>query len=246
MEQLYYFVLNIILLTFLLLKKPFIKFYNDKDVLYTALGDDISKSLIALFFRGFVYRVKAYLKLNNKNFKCNNFAVPSFTSQDLLLQLKNDSKIRNCVKNSKIITISIGGNNLIKGMLDNYTEADGRLLKKGVEDFKKDWPELFYFIRNSIGSKACIYVMTLYNPLNLEDPNYSIVEYYIYSLNKIISSDFWSHCFDYKIIDTHDCLGNNGSEKNLLFNHLIKIPLPNYRGYKQISTAFINKIQDLD
>ena len=243
MGQLYYIIFNIILLILIFIKKPFIKFYNDKDVLYTALGDDISKGFIALFFRGFVYRLKAYLKLNNKKFKCNNFAVPSFTSGDLLNQLMNNTGIRNSVKNSKIITISIGGNNLIKGMVDNYNEVDGQILKKGVEDFRRDWPQLLYFIRTSIGSKACIYVMTLYNPFEVNDPNYSIAEYYIFNLNKIISSDFWCHCFDYKVIDSHNCLGNNLGERTLLFNNFFKIPLPNYRGYKKLSGAFIDKIQ---
>ena len=243
MDYVYYLVINIILLIIIFFKKPFVKYYTDKDMLYTALGDDISKSLVALCFRGFVYRLKYYLRLNNKEFKCNNFAVPSFTSEDLLNQLMNNTGIRNSVKNSKIITISIGGNNLIKGMVDNYNEVDGQRLKKGVEDFRRDWPQLLYFIRNSIGSKASIYVMTLYNPFEVNDPNYSIAEYYIFNLNEIISSDFWSHCFDYKVIDSRTFLGNNLGERTLLFNNFLKIPLPNYRGYKKLSGAFIDKIQ---
>lgn len=246
MEQFYYIILNIIFLLILLFRKPFMKFYSEKDTLYTALGDDISKSIVALFFRGFVYRIKVHLKLTNRRYKFNNFAVPSFTTEDLLNQLRDNKKIRNCVKNSKIITISIGGNNLIKGLLDNYTELDGRLLNKGVEDFRNDWPQLLYFIRTSIGSKANIYIMTLYNPFDIDDPNYSIAEYYIYNLNKIISSDLWIHCFDYKVIDTHDCLKNTLGERTLLFNNFFKIPLPNYRGYKRLGRAFINKIQGCD
>lgn len=240
MQELFYLILNIILITILFLKRPVVKYYKETDFLYTALGDDISKSFTAFLSYGFVYRIKKYLKTNNPNFIYNNFAKTSFTGSDLLNQLKNSLEIRQCIKNSAIITLSIGGNNLLKGVFENFSEIDGRVAKRGVEQFKEDWPEILYFIRNQIASKASIYIMTLYNPYSYDDPNYTIAEYYINSLNLVIKNEFWIRIFNYKVVDVHDNFEGNLLRKFAFFNGYVREPLPNYKTYKHIGEAFIS------
>jgi hypothetical protein len=240
MYELFYIIFNIILISIIFLAKPAVKFHKETDFLYTALGDDISKSLTAFLSYGFVYRIKRYLKTNNSNFVYNNFAKNSFTGSDLLNQLKNSLEIRQCLKKSAIITLSIGGNNLLKGVFEDFLEIDGRVAKRGVEQFKEDWPEILYFIRNQIASKASIYVMTLYNPYDYNDPNYTIAEYYINSLNLIIKSAFWIKIFNYKVIDVHDNFEGNLLRKFAFLYGYIREPLPNYKTYKRIGEAFIS------
>jgi lysophospholipase L1-like esterase len=240
MNELFYFIFNIILITMLFFLRPVVRFYKETDFLYTALGDDISKSLAAFLSYGFVYRIKKHLRIKNSNFVYNNFAKNSFTSSDLLSQLKNSLEIRQCIKKSKVITISIGGNNLLKGLFENFSEIDGRIAKHGIEQFKEDWPEILYFMRNHIASKASIYVMTLYNPYSYDDPNYSIAEYYISTLNLIIKSEFWMKTFNYKVVDVHDNFEGNMLRKFAFLNGYVREPLPNYKTYKHIGEAFIS------
>lgn len=242
MQELLYIIFNIILIAILFFSRQIVNFYKTTDFLYTALGDDISKSLTAFFSYGFVYRIKRYLKSNNSNLVYNNFAKASFTSRDLLNQLKNNREIRHCIKNSKIITLSIGGNNILKCFNENFSEINGKVAKHEVDEFREDWPELLYFIRKRITSKASIYVMNLYNPFNYDDPNYTIAEYYINSLNLIIKSNFWTKIYNYKVIDVHDNFEGNLLRKFAALNGYIKEPLPNYKTYKHIGEAFINTI----
>lgn len=242
MYQLFYILVNIIFIIILLSKRPIVRMYKESDFLYTALGDDISKSLVAFLSGGFVYRVKRYLGSVNSNVICNNFATPSFTSSDLLFQLKNSSEIRQCLKKSKVITISIGGNNLCQGTFENFKEINGNTAKDGVLRFKEDWHEILHFIRNHTESSASIYVMTFYNPYALDDPNYSIAEYYINSLNLIIKSEFWIKTYNYKVVDIHDYLKGNFQGNFLFLNAYIREPLPSYKEYKQISESFISTI----
>jgi len=242
MYEFFYILSSIFCVIIIFRKRPIVKVYKETDFLYTALGDDISKSLIAFLCRGFVYRVKRYLRLTNSNVIYNNFATPTFTSSDLLFQLKNSSAIRLCLKKSKVITISIGCNNLYEGSFENFAEINGNYAKRGILKFKEDWHEILYYIRRFTESNASIYVMTLYNPYNADDPNYSIAEYYISNLNSIIKSEFWIKTYNYKVVDIHAAFKGNFQGNFLFLTPFMREALPNYKESKKIGESFINTI----
>lgn len=244
MYEFSYILSSVICIIIIFSKKTMVKMYKETDFLYTALGDDISKSLIAFLRRGFVYRVKKYLRLTNSNVIYNNFATPTFTSSDLLFQLRNSSSIRLCLKKSKVITISIGCNNLYQGVFENFSEINGKAAKNGILKFKEDWHEILCFIRKSTESSASIYVMTLYNPYSSDNPNYSIAEYYISTLNLIIKSEFWIKTYNYKVVDIHANFKGNFQGNFLFLNPYVREPLPNYKEYRQIGECFINSINN--
>lgn len=242
MKAFFYYLVPYIILYIIIYRGPAVRNYKETDFLYTALGDDISSSFVAFLFRGFTYRINKYLKNKCSNVVFNNFARPTFTSNDLLSQLISNNYIRLSVKNSKIITISIGANNLLQGAFENFTDIDGRILKYEVDVFRRDWSEILYFIRRRICSKASIYVMNLYNPYSIDDPNYSIAEYYISSINSIINSDFWIKTYNYKVVDIHENFKVKSNENLTLFNNYVREPFPSYKGCKYIAEAFINII----
>jgi lysophospholipase L1-like esterase len=86
---------------------------------YTALGDSISFGLSASQGNGYVNLLHNYLTSTEKfsNEKLNNLSKPGDTSSDLLAKLKTDATIRESVKMSNIITISIGGNNILSPLI---------------------------------------------------------------------------------------------------------------------------------
>ncbi len=90
------------------------RFRHHKHTLqYTALGDSIAFGIGATGFYGYVNYFRDFLATEFHRVILTNQAVPGFTSTLLLLQLQQDSATRQAVKNANLITISIGGANLL-------------------------------------------------------------------------------------------------------------------------------------
>jgi lysophospholipase L1-like esterase len=240
-SSLFPYILFIIIIFF---DRSRIKYCKDKDFSYTALGDDLSSGIIALLLRSFTYRVNRFLKVEHPKVVFNNFAKTGFTSSNLIFQLQNDWQIRRCLQSSRLVTISIGINNLLDHTEENYNEINGNVARIGIEEFREDWPMILEYIRINIASKAKIYIMTIFNPYEEDDPNYTIAEYYISKVNSIIKSKFWIKTFDYEVVDVYELFKVDKSSKLTLYNSIIKMPIPSRRGYKQIAEAFINVIKN--
>lgn len=91
----------------------------ENETKYIALGDSIAFGLSADSNKGYVELFKDYL-ISTKQYNelaLNNLAVPGYKSSDLLDKLKNEDKIRKAVRQANIITISIGGNNLLSPII---------------------------------------------------------------------------------------------------------------------------------
>jgi lysophospholipase L1-like esterase len=86
---------------------------------YTSLGDSIAYGMSASQGKGYVDLFYNYLKRQDGNSGMNiyNFAVPGDTSSELLWKLQNDTNIQNSVKKAKVVTISIGGYNILSPVL---------------------------------------------------------------------------------------------------------------------------------
>lgn len=214
---------------------------------YTALGDSISGGLTCLICDGFPYRLSRYL--NNKccSTKFNNFAKPRLTSHGLLNQLKKSKEIRHAVKHSDLITITIGGNNLLKCCSSNYCKINKKIADTEVQQFKEDWLCILDCIRNDIGSEAKICVMTLYNPYCCTDTNYDTAEHYIHLINRAISFPPLLRDYNYSAADVSDAFRNGNGDKWTFFNYpfsdWFRDPHPNYEGHRQITKTFIQCIE---
>ncbi|SHH80838.1 hypothetical protein [Clostridium grantii] len=211
--------------------------------IYTALGDDLSSLLPSFIFYGFPYRICRYFKQNNFKVEFHNFAKPKFTSNDLFFQLRSNFEIRQQIKKSNVLTLSIGANNLLLGVNETYTDINGKSVKKSIESFKEDWNFILYFIRNCIGSKATIYIMTIYNPFNTKDPNFTVADYYIQLANSIIKDEFWIKTYDYKIVDVYESFKFSSKNNFTFFETYLREPYPTFTGNKIIAEEFISQIK---
>lgn len=92
---------------------------NNKIPVYTALGDSISYGYSADPGKGYVDLLYNYLKVQKRydGLKLNNLSVLGATSGDLLKSIKTDQNFQDSIKSSTIITISIGGNNLLQPLI---------------------------------------------------------------------------------------------------------------------------------
>src|SRR5687768_7435892 len=81
---------------------------------YVALGDSLAFGVGATGFYGYVYRFRDYLATRWRVVALQNRAIPGIRSEHLLFQLRYDTTTRAAVKHADVLTISIGGNNLIR------------------------------------------------------------------------------------------------------------------------------------
>jgi lysophospholipase L1-like esterase len=92
---------------------------------YTSLGDSIAYGMSATPNNGFVELFYNNLKTGNveAEFTLNNFGTPGDTSSDLLNKLQTNLDIQNSLKSASVITVSIGGNNVLKPIIAAMCEA---------------------------------------------------------------------------------------------------------------------------
>jgi len=188
---------------------PFIGLRAATPPVFAALGDSTGYGLSA--FPGPTNRNLATLYGFNDQFadhladrygsvSYTNKAWPGDKTADLLADL-DDSGIKAQISGSNIITVMIGGNNLLTPAIASicglwgvnpadYDDLDGKdmlealaaaiafhgVLLRGVADLKKDWPAIARKLR-SLNRHAEIYVCTVHNPIQVTssaDPLYPL------------------------------------------------------------------------
>lgn len=117
LEKLSSLVMTVILSIFLLIPGSLVKAETNSTILlYTALGDSIGAGYSANPGKGYVNLIYNYLKVQKRysGLQLNNLSVPGITTTDLLGALQTNSAAQASITNSSIITLSIGGNNLLQ------------------------------------------------------------------------------------------------------------------------------------
>lgn len=200
---------------------------------YTALGNSIAFGVGASFTvnnpeqhgYGYVYYFRDFLASIYSCVDLKNRAVPGFTSSDLLLQLQTDTATRAAVKHADLITIGIGGNDLLNCLRAATIPS---CLEDAVVNFARNWALIMKEIRENIHSCAEIYVMTLYNPFRGDDPNFNTIEFFIQQINNVIKAS--SFIYHYRVVDVHaDFLGTftgTNTWKVCIWTHFCEIPVP--------------------
>ncbi len=136
---------------------------------YTALGDSLAYGAGATNNQGYVDRYKNYLEADNQvTVNLTNLGVPGWTSADLFGVLKKNAAFRTAVAQSDVITIDIGGNDLLRAVYLYKTGACGgkknnRCLNTAYKKLKSNWGKIFSLVRKSRGKKpTVIRTMNLY------------------------------------------------------------------------------------
>ena len=148
--------------------------HSDQKIYYTALGDsiatgyrlsDVSKSYVSLFGK--------YLSAETVNLGQNGL-----TSQGLLDKLNNDQTVISSVKKSDIVTISIGGNDMLSVFLSLKPDSLNSLISavKAIQSgniqskvsaqiaqFAQTWPKIIARIKE-LSPNAVIIATTVINP----------------------------------------------------------------------------------
>ncbi|MCM3783031.1 GDSL-type esterase/lipase family protein [Neobacillus mesonae] len=192
---------------------------------YLALGDSLTVGIGALFGSGFVPLYQSRLEYHLRSMVLvSNRGVNGLTSKGLLSMVKYDGHLRHLIELADVITISIGGNDLIRAArmargnlsspefsqtLDACEYHVGEILSQIRTLKKKSGP---YFIR----------LVGLYNPMPRSEAAYHFVKQY---------NEFLMGFTSKKIAVAPLLYAFQGRERELLFFDQMH---PSSRGYRVI------------
>lgn len=192
---------------------------------YLALGDSLTVGIGALFGSGFVplYRKRLEYHLGNMVLVSNR-GVNGLTSQGLLSMVKYNEHVRYLIKEADVITISIGGNDLIRAARYAKGNLLSPVLIETLESCEKYVSEIISEIRQ-LKKKSHPYfirLIGLYNPMPRSEAAYQFVKQYNEFLlgftSKNIAAAPLLHAFQ-------------GRERELLFIDQVH---PSSKGYRVI------------
>ncbi|QRZ33100.1 SGNH/GDSL hydrolase family protein [Lactococcus cremoris] len=158
-----------------------------KHLSYAALGDSLTEGVgDATGQGGFVpLFAKEIENSTGGSVSSQNFGKAGDTSTQIYNRMMKSKKITDGLKKANIITITIGGNDVLKVIRDNVTKLSSMTEK----DFVK--PEELYQARvKKLLDKICednpqaqIYVLGIYNPFYLNFPDLTVMQNVIDSWN---------------------------------------------------------------
>lgn len=227
---------------------------------YVAIGDNISMEENNDYDVSYISLIKDFLYAVNDNLNYSNLSKEGITSSELLNIIdKNKEKI----KDADLITVSIGGNNILNAILRNlnidesilrncdeekfdsiiseYLNSDeikNEILNE-VNKFSKDFPNIIKKIKK-LAPEAELYVNTLYNPINKKCNIYDFFNEQINSINDLIVKN--NSNYDYKIIDCYHILNSEEVLNFKVEDGLARI-YPNKVGHAMMATQVVSNYE---
>ena len=227
---------------------------------YVAIGDNISMEENNDYDVSYISLIKDFLYAVNDSLNYSNLSKEGITSSELLNIIdKNKEKI----KDADLITVSIGGNNILNAILRNlnidesilrncdeekfdsiiseYLNSDeikNEILNE-VNKFSKDFPNIIKKIKK-LAPEAELYVNTLYNPINKKCNIYDFFNEQINSINDLIVKN--NSNYDYKIIDCYHILNSEEVLNFKVEDGLARI-YPNKVGHAMMATQVVSNYE---
>lgn len=102
--------------------------------------------------------------------KSQNFGVSGNTSTQIYKRVTTDNKIQKAIKNADLITITVGGNDVMKVIRTQLANLSETSFKAPAKAYQKQILDLFAYIRQ-INPDVQVYVVGIYNPFYLNFPD---------------------------------------------------------------------------
>lgn len=156
--------------------------------LYTAIGDSLTTGFGALPGNGFVpvYRRMAEVELRRQVIS-QNLGVNGLTSDELEQRLRYQAIYQQSLRNADIITISIGGNDLIQAAkaIRRAPAREAQILSQSLAECKRNFSSIvrtIYGIKENGHSNYMVRVVGLYNPFpQVNEANAWVVQFNRYA-----------------------------------------------------------------
>lgn len=143
-----------------------------KTVTYVAIGDSLTKGVGDSTNQGGFVPLLAQSLTNETGleFKAINYGVAGNTSSQILTRMQEKKEIRKDLKQAQLLTITVGGNDLRKAILEDTSNLDLDRFDKPSKTYVKNLKQIIEFARKD-NPDLPIYVVGIYNPLYLNFPD---------------------------------------------------------------------------
>ena len=232
---------------------------NKERIQLVAIGDSLTKGVGDETNRGgYVPLVANQLQESFEllSIETKNYGVSGNRTNQVLKRIKNEEEIQKNLATADIITLSVGGNDLMKVIQNNIFGLTVKTFEKPGKTYQKNLSEVITEIR-AFNQTAPIYLLGIYNPFYIYFPEVSEMQSVVDEWNQKseeVTKDFPLVYFVpindllYEgILDTDDSIelaieadSLNDLRNNALFEgdkfH------PNYNGYQIIAKEFYQKM----
>lgn len=143
-----------------------------KVVTYVAIGDSLTKGVGDSTNQGGFVPLLAQSLTNETDleFKAINYGVAGNTSSQILSRMREKKEIRKDLKQAQLLTITVGGNDLRKAILEDTSNLDLDRFDKPSKTYVKNLKQIIELARKD-NPDLPIYVVGIYNPLYLNFPD---------------------------------------------------------------------------
>ena len=143
-----------------------------KVVTYVAIGDSLTKGVGDSTNQGGFVPLLAQSLTNETGleFKAINYGVSGNTSSQILSRMQEKKEIRKDLKQAQLLTITVGGNDLRKAILEDTSNLDLDRFEKASKTYEKNLKQIIEFARKD-NPDLPVYVVGIYNPLYLNFPD---------------------------------------------------------------------------
>ena len=228
---------------------------------YVAIGDEISLEANSSYEVSYVSLIKDFLYALNSDLDYINLSNDGATSSQLLDIIDNNKE---SLKDTDLITISIGGNNILNAVLKSLNIGESSLqgydenkfdsaiseylnseetkteILNEINIFSKDFPNIIKKIKK-LAPNADIYVNTVYNPINKKCEIYEFFNSQINIINDIIVKNNSNN--DYKILDCYQILDNDDVLNFKIEDGVARIS-PNKVGHAMMANQVISDYEE--
>ena len=224
---------------------------------YVALGDSLTQGVGDTTNQGGFVPLVAQSLTNEEGYQVDvkNFGVAGNTSNQILKRMKEQADIADALSKADLMTLTVGGNDLRKVILDNITSLKISTFKKPSVAYSKRLVEIIELARKD-NPDLPIYVLGIYNPFYLNFPEMTDMQTIVDNWNQTTQDTIAK--FDkvyfvpindllYQGIDGQEgIVQTSGDEKKIINDALYQEDNfhPNNTGYEIMKRAVLEKIRE--
>ena len=139
---------------------------------YVAIGDSLTQGVGDTTNQGGFVPLLAQSLTNETDFevKAINYGASGNTSSQILSRMQEKKEIRKDLKQARLMTLTVGGNDLRKAVLEDTSNLDLDRFDKPAKRYVKNLKQIIDLARKD-NPDLPIYVVGIYNPLYLNFPD---------------------------------------------------------------------------
>ncbi|MCS4488077.1 SGNH/GDSL hydrolase family protein [Streptococcus sciuri] len=154
-----------------LTKSDFLR-QNKKTLTYVAIGDSLTQGVGDTTNQGGFVPILAQALQSKYGYMVHseNYGISGNTSSQILSRMKKQTKIQRALKQSQMMTLTVGGNDVMAVIRKNLTKLSVDSFKKPAKAYQKRLRAIIELARKD-NSNLPIYILGIYNPFYLNFPD---------------------------------------------------------------------------